>query len=222
MSANRNTLIIELHMQGASHAEISRHVGISRERVRQILRSELGASKPVIKQPEIRRSIALAIYFAMENGSDLDTAIKLSGLNKNTISNVIQEQLGYRPHILSFAVWMSGEIGKRYNNWLITGISPGSENSYSKARCKVRARCMKCGVIYTVNHANIATGCSTMCASCGRKMIKPKPQPVEDSLTGNVYGSIQEAARELGLTYNQARYRSKETKAAPALIRLQS
>jgi AraC-like DNA-binding protein len=218
MQNTRNSLIVALHSQGISHSEIARQVDLSRERVRQIVKELTGTATPLKFQPSVRRDYAITAYYKLESGLDIATAATSLGLSATQLSQLLIEQFGVKRHVLLFWQWMSTQIGAQYGYWTILSIAPARAGSTSKARCRAKARCELCGTVHTVIYANMASGCSTMCLECGRKSIRRKSKPVKDDLTGNIYSSIQEASESLGITYNQARYRTRSPKTLPSLI----
>jgi hypothetical protein len=221
-NTERDHLIAQLHTEGLSHAEIARRTEISRERVRQILVSIYGQSTPVKLRSSFKRTQAISAYLRFEAGEEPAQIATNLGISPGRLDKILSEEIGVKRHVLSFRQWMSEQIGLTFANWLVLAIEPIFPASTSRARCRVRARCLKCNTIHTVIYSNISSGCSTMCVDCGRKSLHQKCQPVQDEMTGNVYSSIQEASKVLGLTYNQARYRARSPKNLPSLTPLLS
>lgn len=217
LNIERNNLIVILHRDGLSHAEIARRLNISRERVRQILVDALGHSKPIKQQPAYRRDQAIAAYLALESGLSVEDIANQLEISTDRVDRLLAEGIGVKRHVLAFRQWMSEQIGQKYGSWLVLAIEPITPTSTSKARCRVKARCTKCDTIHTVIYSNLSSGCSTMCVECGRKSLQHRCKPVQDNMTGNIYSSIQEASKVLGLTYNQARYRARSPKNLPGL-----
>jgi transcriptional regulator with XRE-family HTH domain len=219
-NVERDSLISKLHAEGLSHAEIARQTHISRERVRQILIGIYGDATPVKLRSSFKRAQAVSVYLRSESGESFEEIAEDMMLSPSRLDKLLSEGIGLKRHVIRFRQWMSEQIGKTFANWLILSIEPVSSASTSKARCRVRARCLKCNTVHTVIFSNISSGCSTMCSDCGRKSLHQRCQPVQDQMTGNVYSSIKEASEVLGLTYNQARYRARAPKKLPSLYPL--
>lgn len=206
MSRNqkRDDLIIDCHLMGLGHAEIAVDFGITRERVRQIVKERLGVSTPLKLKGDSRRQDAIAALVALEEGRTLEEVAMDRDGGKRRLAVLLRRHAGLDPRQVSFQAWMAAQIGKRFNFWEVLAIHPVAPGSYSSARCRIKAKCLKCGTIHEVNYRNISTGASRMCRSCGAKH-RNSGIPVVDVNSAALFPSIKHASESSGLSYHKVR-----------------
>ena len=204
MSISRDDKIVAAHLQCVPQAEIARDVGLSRERVRQILAARLGDSTPMIQRPEVRRSVALNGLKRLGSGHSLPEAAQGLGMSVSRCQGLLRDELGVEPVEEVFDAWLASQVGSEYGLWLVLGLRPTAPGSMSKARARATVLCRGCGTVHSVGFRALESGISTRCHSCAcatRKLGKP----VRNAETGVEYPNIAAAAQAMGLGYSQAR-----------------
>lgn len=201
----RNVSIVECHQLGMGHAEIARDFAISRERVRQIIKAELGSSVPMMARDDVRHNEAIRILLEVEAGRSIDAIAGDCQLSVKQVQRLLQEQLGLNHKQLQFKVWMGEQLGQRFGDWLVLAIKPCRPGSTSMMRCRVTMRCERCNTVHTGCYRNLADGRSTMCHRCSCKN-RQRGLPVQDMLSGRIYDSPKAAAAAQGLSYDQVHY----------------
>lgn len=219
VSAERDASIIECHRLGLSHAAIARDFNLTRERVRQIVKRQLGDSTPLHRQPAMRRRMALKALQQLECGQDVDSVAQQWDLSSEQVETILREQIGLSRHAVEFQGWMAQQLGRRYGHWVILAIEPHEPGSTSTMRCRVTARCELCGTVHRLGYRNMAEGHSTMCHRCSCKHRK-QGRAVRDLLSGTVYPSLKAAAAAQGLSYNQVQYGLRKRQARFARVNL--
>lgn len=202
MNEKRDKLIVECHQLGLGHAEIAADFGITRERVRQIVKRELGASTPLPLTAPARRSKAIAALLAIESGDPVEEAAIESELSDRWLSALLQRSVGLDARQLAFEAWMGQQLGRRFGYWQILSIRPQQQGSLSRARCRATAKCLKCGTVHDVGYRSMEIGASRMCRSCGAKNRR-NGVPTIDLQTGVIFPSLLEASRFGGVQYTQ-------------------
>lgn len=205
MTADRDASIIECHRLGLGHAQIARDFGLTRERVRQIIKRQLGDSTPLKLQPAMRRTMALTALHQLEAGQDCHQVAQQWDLSGDQLERILREQIGLSRQAVEFQGWMAEQLGQRFGHWVLLAIEPHLPGSTSKMRCRVTARCELCGTTHRVGYRNLANGTSTMCHRCSCKH-RHQGSPVRDLLSGAIYPSLKDAAAAQGLSYHQAQY----------------
>jgi len=206
MSRNqkRDDLIIDCHLMGLGHAEIAVDFDITRERVRQIVKERLGASTPLKLKGDSRRQDAIAALMALEEGRTLEEVAMDRDVDKRRLAVLLRQHAGLDPRRVSFQAWMAAQIGKHFSSWEVLTIRPVTPDSCSSARCRIRAKCLKCGTIHEVNYRNIATGASSMCRSCSAKH-RNSGISVVDVKNAALFPNIKRASESTGLSYRAVR-----------------
>lgn len=202
MNEKRDKLIVECHQLGMGHAEIAADFGITRERVRQIVKRELGVSTPLPLTPSAKRGKAMAALLAIESGEPVEGAAIDSELSDRWLSTLLQRSVGADARRLAFEAWMGQQLGRQFGYWQVLSIRPQEHGSLSRARCRVTAKCLKCGTVHEVGYRSMEIGTSRMCRSCGAKNRR-NGVPVLDAKTGAIFPSMLTAARSSGFGYQQ-------------------
>lgn len=202
MKKKRNTLIIECHKLGLGHSEIAVDFGISRERVRQIVKRELGASTPLRLTTSNKRKVAIDTLLSLEAGRSVQNVAFDQDLTSRCLSGVLVRYVGSDIRQLAFQVWMSRQLCQQLGYWQILSIRPGSPGSLSQARCKATARCLLCRTTHEVGYRSMANGSSRMCRSCGAKN-RQNGIPLLAIQDGSFHPSIASAAEVNGIPYCQ-------------------
>jgi DNA-binding phage protein len=205
MTAERDASIVECHRLGLGHAQIARDFGLTRERVRQIIKHQLGACTPLKLQPAMRRSMALQALHQLETGSPCAQVAQQWDLSGEQLERILREQIGLSRQAVEFQGWMASQLGQRFGDWVVLAIEPHVPGSTSTMRCRVTARCERCGTVHRLGYRNLANGTSTMCHRCSCKH-RHQGAPVRDLLSGAVYPSLKAAAAAQGLSYQQAQW----------------
>lgn len=203
MSADRNASIVECHQLGLGHAAIARDFGLSRERVRQIIKRELGESTPLKRQPQMRRTMALQALQDLEQGQSPQQVADELELSGDQLETILREQIGCSSPQVVFQGWMAQQLGRRFGHWIVLAIEPAEPESLSTVRCRVTARCELCGTVHRLGYRNLATGASTMCHRCGCRHRR-QLTPIKDLLSGAIYPSLIAAAQAHGISYSEA------------------
>jgi DNA-binding phage protein len=205
MNTDRDASIVECHYLGLGHAQIARDFGLTRERVRQIVKRQVGCSTPLKQQPAVRRSMALQALHQLEVGRSSQEVAQQWGLSGEQLEKILQEQIGLSRQTAAFQGWMAQQLGCHFNHWVVLAIGPEHSGSLSQMRCRVAARCNRCGTVHRLGYRNLASGASTMCHRCSCQ-TRRQGQPVQDLLSGASYPSLKSAASAQGLSYGQAQY----------------
>lgn len=206
MKTDRNQSIVDCHKMGMSHAEIAIDFEISRERVRQVVKTALGDSTPLKRKHLFLRDIAVKAHLAIESGNGIDSVAKEYDLSVSKVEEILKSNFNSALHVLEFKAWMRTQLGMTYGHWTILSIEPENENSTSQRRCRSIARCELCGTTHCVSVRNMMIGRSTMCQKCAAKHRKPV-KPVLDRLYATIYNNLKEASIATGVSYSQARRR---------------
>lgn len=205
MTADRDASIVECHRLGLGHADIARDFGLTRERVRQIIKRQLGESTPLKYRPAMRRSMALEALHKLESGERCDQVAQQWDLSGGELERILREQIGLSRQTVEFQGWMAKQLGQRFGHWVVLAIEPHVPGSTSTMRCRVTARCSLCMTVHRVGYRTLADGTSAMCHRCSCKH-RQRGGAVKDLLSGAIYPSLKEAAAAQGLSYNQAQY----------------
>lgn len=213
MNTDRDASIVECHQLGLGHAQIARDFGLTRERVRQIIKRQVGCSTPLKQQPSWRRSMALQALHQLEAGCSAEAIAQQWELSGDQLETILREQIGLSRQTATFQGWMAQQLGCRFGHWVVLAIEPGQVGSLSQMRCRVTARCNRCGTVHRVGYRNLASGASTMCHRCSCQ-VRRQGQPVQDLLSGTIYPSLKAAAAAQGLSYGQAQYGLRRSKTA--------
>lgn len=213
MTADRDASIIECHRLGLGHAQIARDFNLTRERVRQIIKRQLGESTPLKLQPATRRTMALDALNALEAGTPCEEIADRLGVSEDQLQRILREQVGLSRQAVQFQGWMASQLGRRFGHWVVLAIEPCRHGSTSTMRCRVTARCSLCGTVHRVGYRNLASGASTMCHRCSCQHRR-QGSAVKDLLSGAVYPSLKAAAAAHGLSYHQAQYGLRRRKQA--------
>jgi len=202
MKQKRNTLIIECHKLGLGHSEIAADFGISRERVRQIVKRELGTSTPLRLTTPSKRKVAMDTLLSLESGRSVENVAFDQDITSRRLSDVLVRYTGTGIRQLAFQVWMSRQIGQQLGYWRILSIKPGSAGSQSQARCKATAQCLLCSTTHEVGYRSMADGTSRMCRSCGAKN-RQNGIPLLAIEDGSFHSNIASASKTKGVPYFQ-------------------
>lgn len=202
MNEKRDKLIVECHQLGLGHAEIAADFGITRERVRQIVKRELGFSTPLPLTPLAKRGKAMAALLAIESGEPIEGAAIDSEVSDRWLSTILLRSVGSDARRLAFEAWMGQQLGRQFGYWQILSIRPQEPDSLSRARCRATAKCLKCGTVCDVGYRSMCLGASRMCRSCGAKNRR-NGVPTVDTLNGVIFSSMAEASRSGVLGYHQ-------------------
>ena len=205
MTADRDASIVECHRLGLGHAQIARDFGLTRERIRQIIKRQLGDSTPLKLQPAMRRSMALQALHQLETGEPCAQVAEQWDLSGKQLGRILQEQIGLSHQAVEFQGWMARQLGQRFGDWVVLAIEPHTAGSTSTMRCRVTARCERCGTVHRVGYRSLADGTSMMCHRCSCK-YRHQGAAVRDLLSGAVYPSLKEAAAAQGISYHQAQW----------------
>lgn len=206
MSRNeqRDNLIIDCHRMGLGHAEIAADFGLTRERVRQIVKKRLGVSTPLRLRDEPRRKAAIDALAALEQGQTLEEVAMDHGGSRKHLAALLRRHAGVDSRQASFQAWMAAQVGKRFSFWEVLSIQPVAPGSRSSARCRIKAKCLKCGTVHEVNYRNISTGASRMCRSCGAKH-RSAGIAVVDVASATLFPTIRKASESSGFSYSKVR-----------------
>jgi hypothetical protein len=201
MNEKRDQLIVECHQLGLGHAEIAADFGITRERVRQIVKRELGASTPLPLTTTAKRERAIKALLAIEAGNTVEGVAMDEELSNRGLSAVLR-RAGVDIRRLAFEAWMSQQLGRQFNCWQVLSMRPQAHGSTSRARCRVTAKCLKCEAVCDVGYRSIEIGASRMCHSCGVKNRR-NGVPVLDTQTSTIFASFAAASRSSGFSYQR-------------------
>ena len=149
----------------------------------------------------------------LETGLSSAEVAKQWELSSEQLETILQEQIGLSRQTATFQGWMAQQLGRHFGHWVVLAIEPEHSNSLSQMRCRVVARCNRCGTVHRVGYRNLASGASTMCHRCSCQ-TRRQGQPVQDLLIGAIYPSLKLAAAAQGLSYGQAQYRLRHSSSA--------
>lgn len=201
-AADRRAEVVRLHYSGMPQVEIAERLGVSRQRIHQILKVEIGDTTPIKNREDFQRSLAVAFFQDILRGKDPKDIAESLDLNEAQTQKILRQELGMTLHQARYYQWSASLIGKRFNDWTILSVNPISDVSPRRSVSLSNARCESCGGLFSVQTINIVRSSSRSCLSCSVKKRK-RQQPLLDTRTGDYYVTAQEACASLGITRNQ-------------------